>query len=399
MFIDREIAPSLRNHQINIAGAKGFVILGGCGKGWPPNTTPVQRAVALSSIGRVICLGTDDEPSEGLNSKCEYFRMPNVTSGSLRNLLNRIRPSLPCDVAVIAGPSLNQCRVALRIANEFRWAFWIDCYDHPRLPAGIAWAKHEWLRAMWHEVGACRFQAIAKHCDLLIRAIALSPATFNVPLDRQIHVMNGVSSALLTAESTSFAPDTQAASQFRCCYVGVLENERTGVLLDVVRQSVHRGLNVAFEFAGPVSDVFAGALREVLSCNRSRCTLELKGILPWKEVLQLITRSDICLYPFPNRFELNCVYPVKLGEYMAMGKPVIASDLTGAREMAGNSKGVLLLPPSNSDAWVMAISRIADDATLRREMKRENLHRASELSWEHQHRPLLTFAETHRLFL
>ena len=67
----------------------------------------------------------------------------------------------------------------------------------------------------------------------------------------------------------------------------------------------------------------------------------LTGKQPYERIPDFIAASDICLLPAYNN-EIMCdIVPIKMYEYMAMGKPVIATRLPGIMKEFGSDNGVL----------------------------------------------------------
>jgi len=58
--------------------------------------------------------------------------------------------------------------------------------------------------------------------------------------------------------------------------------------------------------------------------------------------------------------------PMKLFEYLAHGRAIIASDLPVLREVLTDGVNCLLRPPTDADAWQAAITELLTDAPLRR---------------------------------
>jgi len=56
--------------------------------------------------------------------------------------------------------------------------------------------------------------------------------------------------------------------------------------------------------------------------------------------------------------------PMKMFEYMAAGKPIVASDLAVLREILVHDTNALLCGHDDVSAWAAALSRLAEDATL-----------------------------------
>lgn len=62
--------------------------------------------------------------------------------------------------------------------------------------------------------------------------------------------------------------------------------------------------------------------------------------------------------------------PKILIEAAACGRPMVATDVPGCREIVRDSETGLLVPPGDTDALVDALARLLDDAALRRRMGR-----------------------------
>lgn len=87
-----------------------------------------------------------------------------------------------------------------------------------------------------------------------------------------------------------------------------------------------------------------GDLYEPLLKMRSEKKLDgkliLTGKIPFEEIPEHIAAADICLLPaYKNEIMMNIV-PIKIYEYMAMGKPVIATNLPGIQKEFGNNHGI-----------------------------------------------------------
>ena len=74
-----------------------------------------------------------------------------------------------------------------------------------------------------------------------------------------------------------------------------------------------------------------------------------------------IAAFDIALQPAV----VDYASPLKLFEYMAVGKAILAPDQANIREIVTDGKDVLLFSANNSDAFDKALSALIDDAALR----------------------------------
>jgi glycosyltransferase involved in cell wall biosynthesis len=70
----------------------------------------------------------------------------------------------------------------------------------------------------------------------------------------------------------------------------------------------------------------------------------LAGKKPYEEIPMFIAASDICLLPaYSQEKVMQDIVPIKIYEYMAMGKPVIATKLPGVMAEFGTSSGIIFV--------------------------------------------------------
>jgi len=67
----------------------------------------------------------------------------------------------------------------------------------------------------------------------------------------------------------------------------------------------------------------------------------LAGRQPYSDIPGFIASADICLLPAYNNATMRDIVPIKMYEYLAMGKPVISTDLPGIRQEFGENHGVI----------------------------------------------------------
>ena len=86
--------------------------------------------------------------------------------------------------------------------------------------------------------------------------------------------------------------------------------------------------------------------------------------VPHADVPQHIAAADICVAPFEDNEVTRCKSPLKIVEYLASGKPIVASDVGEVRNMVGGAG--LLVAPGKADALAEGILKLAGDETLRK---------------------------------
>jgi glycosyltransferase involved in cell wall biosynthesis len=89
------------------------------------------------------------------------------------------------------------------------------------------------------------------------------------------------------------------------------------------------------------------------------------GQVPPERVPVYLRAFDICAMPHPWT-EQFAYYtsPIKLFEYMASGRPIVASDLPAFAEVLRHDETALLVPPGDVDALAAAIRRLQSDRDL-----------------------------------
>lgn len=83
------------------------------------------------------------------------------------------------------------------------------------------------------------------------------------------------------------------------------------------------------------------------------------GRIPHADIPYYICSSELCTAPFiPGRNDKTGLSPLKIYEYLACGKPVVASNLPGVKEIITESRGGVLVEPRNAEDLGRAIVRM-----------------------------------------
>jgi glycosyltransferase involved in cell wall biosynthesis len=112
------------------------------------------------------------------------------------------------------------------------------------------------------------------------------------------------------------------------------------------------------------------------------------GWIPDEQLMSYLSTADICVDPDPSNPFTDRSTMIKMTEYMALGKPIVAFDLPEHRRTA---QGAALYARPNEEAdFAEKIIVLMDDPALRRRMSEIGLRRVEmELAWPHQQRRLL----------
>lgn len=88
------------------------------------------------------------------------------------------------------------------------------------------------------------------------------------------------------------------------------------------------------------------------------------GAVPYEKIPSLLQKTDVLVAPYP---ELPDFYfsALKIFEYMAAGKPIIASDIGQIASILKNQETAILVPPGDGRKLHDAIVRLKEDPGLR----------------------------------
>jgi glycosyltransferase involved in cell wall biosynthesis len=107
------------------------------------------------------------------------------------------------------------------------------------------------------------------------------------------------------------------------------------------------------------------------------------GYVDPPRVANLIAGATILVLPNPtSAISSRFTSPLKLFEYMAAGRPIVASDLPSIREVLHHGVDALLVEPGNADALASAIRRLTEDRGLAARIGRAAWDAVPEYSWE-----------------
>ena len=83
--------------------------------------------------------------------------------------------------------------------------------------------------------------------------------------------------------------------------------------------------------------------------------MTLLPVVPYAEVPKHIAIADICVVPLPDIDWWRVSSPLKVYEYLAMGKPVIMTNILPNREIVPNDEDEIFLPDIRPETIAEAI--------------------------------------------
>jgi glycosyltransferase involved in cell wall biosynthesis len=153
-------------------------------------------------------------------------------------------------------------------------------------------------------------------------------------------------------------------------YVGHLYPGKGGELI----------VNLAKEVPGIVFHVFGGFQEDIDRLSSiSPENVAYHGFVPHNEVPAILSTLDVLLLP-PSRVVTpysgkgdigSYMSPLKMFEYMAVGKPIIASDLPVLREVLKHKYNALLVPPNDVKQWKSSLLQLMGNPLLRNKLGKQ----------------------------
>ncbi len=106
------------------------------------------------------------------------------------------------------------------------------------------------------------------------------------------------------------------------------------------------------------------------------------GLVEPRRVAVLLNDADVLALPNPpSVISTRFTSPLKLFEYMAAGRPIVASDLPSIREVLHHEVDALLVPPGDHEAMAAAVERLLADRALSARLAAAALAAAPAYSW------------------
>lgn len=108
-----------------------------------------------------------------------------------------------------------------------------------------------------------------------------------------------------------------------------------------------------------------GTAREPIQARARRLGVQdrvcFTGLVDRRNIPYWVSAFDVALQPAANHY----ASPLKLFEYMALARAIVAPDQPNIREVLQHERNALLFPPGDSVAFEAAVQRLASDPVLR----------------------------------
>jgi len=145
-------------------------------------------------------------------------------------------------------------------------------------------------------------------------------------------------------------------------YIGQLHGaQHIDLFIQAANEVLHVNPNVFFMIVG--EGFMEGGLRKLTSDLGISGKVIFTGAVTHQRIPEFIAASEVCVASFRDTQVTRCKSPLKIVEYLASGKAIVASNVAEARRMLGGAG--LLVNPGNFYDLANGIVRLLQDETLR----------------------------------
>lgn len=276
---------------------------------------------------------------------------------------------------IVYGRDLTTLAVVAPMVNRSRWPIFYEAHTFPR------WRRHTSLVARFHGI-----IAITHHLKKLY-------VDAGIPADRILVASDGVDlEAFDRRVDSADARRRLGLSNDRpvVCYTGHLYGWKGVDTL--IRSARYLGSEVLISIVGGVEPDL-GRVR-ALARAEGASYVRLEGFVPPAAVADYLFAADVLVLPNTATEPISAYYtsPLKLFEYMAARRPIVASAVPSLREVLRHEHNAVLVHPDDPQALAQGIRRTLSDARLSARIASQAYADVQEFTWEKRAQRILAFA-------
>ncbi|MBF2018537.1 MAG: glycosyltransferase family 4 protein [Hydrococcus sp. C42_A2020_068] len=162
----------------------------------------------------------------------------------------------------------------------------------------------------------------------------------------------------------------------------------------------YKGIPTVLETAAKLPDIhfhLVGGLPEDIDRQQKRAqelqldNVTFHGLQPQVELPKFLWHADVLLLP-PSQHHPSAAWtsPVKLGEYLASGTPIVATEILALRDWLTDDD-VEFVEPDNSEALAKGIAHLLSNQQRAEQLRVSGLAKAQELSYEKRAQAILKY--------
>lgn len=354
----------------------------------------METAHALARLGHEVRLGVRPDPLRPPRDPFDFYDLPP-------------EPRLRVERAPIAGPFW------LRRAEFLSWSAWRGVFTRDvdlvfTRDLGVADLLHRlpWRRPLVYESHGFAPVFAETLSELVTGADSASARKVRRLTNRERAVWKAADGYVATTRVLADEMTSKFGSRAR---VVVLSNGvrlpvempasgSSGGQMPVAMYAGHlypwKGVDVfvqALALVPQVRGVILGGSEGDADMTRVRALAEsvgvssrvtFSGFVAKAELPARMAEADVYVLPTLDTPSARYTSPLKMFEYMAMGRPIVATDLPPVREVLRNGENARLVPPGDANALAEALREVAADPVLGRRLAARARSDVEGYSWK-----------------
>src|SRR3990167_2333302 len=168
-------------------------------------------------------------------------------------------------------------------------------------------------------------------------------------------------------------------------YIGSLETvgieKGIHTLINAFANLLDKYDDIILLIVGGPNDLIEEYKKEAASVEVPNDKIIFLGHVSYKKIPMFLRAIDIAVIPLPNNQFGQTTSPIKLFEYMAAGKTILASDLPSLRKYLGEQSAEFF-EPSNPYNLVAHLKKLIDNPHLAKLLATNALNDSSKYTWE-----------------
>jgi len=145
-------------------------------------------------------------------------------------------------------------------------------------------------------------------------------------------------------------------------------------------------------------DESAGARFREYAAEAGTANVRFEGHRPPSDIPIYLAAADMLAMPYsrrtvaPGGVTTDWMSPLKMFEYMAAGRPIVASDLPVLREVLRDDENALMVKPDDAGSLADGLRRLMANSTLAARLAAQARHDVEAHTWEARAKKILEFA-------
>jgi glycosyltransferase involved in cell wall biosynthesis len=168
------------------------------------------------------------------------------------------------------------------------------------------------------------------------------------------------------AEPEERIPTATTEPPYRIGYMGTLAPwQGIGLLLEAFAM-LRREHDSRLVMVGTRKGRWTRPLLDMARRLKVRSLLEFHGAAPKEEVWRILRSCDVLVAPLPNdpRNGLQGCCPIKILEYMTLGRPIVSTKIAPVQELLDDQRTAILVSPGSASSLAWGLRKVLTDRAL-----------------------------------